>query len=358
MGDVEGPGEATSGDHPGDSGPTDRAGDADGQVGGSGLSSVEVAAVLRRAAELDAAEAAPSQVPELIAPKMVEEAAVEAGLSRTAVQRALAERAVAAPTDLAPAPVARVPATLTVIRTVPGPGKDVSGRFERFLRRQVFVRERIYENGSRWRPRRGVFATLRRWVDPGGKRALRSVRELDLRVADDPTSDSGAVLVRVDADLTRVRRRQGRILAGTATAGVAGAGWLVGMNGPEVLLLAAPASGGLVAAGWYGGRALSRHTLERIDTTIRGVLDRIEHGPKDGRAALRDASRSIRDAAMIEAAERIDGSVDPRPRSARSSGRATRDRKRSTSRGRQRPQADPQADSRPDPNVPDVSSDD
>jgi hypothetical protein len=300
-----------------------------------------VAAVLRRAAELDAVEAAPAHIPELIAPKMVEEAAVEAGLSRTAVQRALAERAVAAPDDLAPVPVARIPASLTIIRTVPGPAKDVSGRFERFLRRQVFVRERIYENGTRWRPRRGLFATLRRWIDPGGKRALRSVRELDLRVADDPTSEHGGVLVRVDADLTRVRHRQGRILVGTATAGVAGAGWLVGMNGPEVLLLAVPASGGLVAAGWYGGRAMSRRTLERIDTTLRGALDRIEHGPRDGRAALRDATRSMRDAAMIEAVEKLDRSGSSKGRSGRSSRRPSGGRNQGASRSRpQQPDSD------------------
>ena len=317
---------------------TEGAHQQEGTVGAKGLTPADVAAVLRRAAELDASDAASRGLPEVVPAAVVEEAGVEAGISRHAVQRALAELAVAPAAGAIEVHASGVPDRIEVLRDVAGPARDVNGRIERYLRRQIFVRQRIYENGSRWAPRKGVFATLRRWIGTRSRHELRPVGAVDVRVADDPSGDDGRVLVRIDADLGLLRRRQvgGAALGTTLVA--AGSGWLVALNGPELLLVVVPLGGGAIAGSIMGARVLARRAVTRIETALHGMIDRIEHGPRDSRAAFKAAVREQRDAALMQAADQM---MRPRRPSKPSGSRSRRD-----------------APNRPDvPDVPDAASD-
>lgn len=275
-----------------------------------GLAPAEVAAVLKRAAEIEKADATPRPLPEVVPASVVEEAGVEAGISRPALQRALAELVVAPAHGAIEVHRTGVPDRIEVLRDVPGPARDVTGRVERYLRRQVFVRQRIYDNGSRWVHKRGPLAALRRLLSTRRRQGLRLVGAVDVRVADDPSSDDKRVMVRIDADLGVLRRRQVARAAVGTTLVAAGSGWLVAMNGPELLLLVAPAGGGLIAGTILGARALARRAVTRVETALQGLVDRIEHGPRDGRAALRSAVRQQKNAAMHQAAEQVRRAVE------------------------------------------------
>jgi len=276
----------------------------EGEGQGRGLTPADVAAVLKRAAELDMADATPRLLPEVVPASVVEDAGVEAGISRSAVQRAIAELVVAPTPGALEIHRAGVPDRIEVLRDVPGPARDVNGRIERYLRRQVFVRQRIYDNGSRWVHKRGPVSTLRRFLSARRRQGLRLVGVVDLRVAADPSND-GRVLVRIDADLGVLRRRQIARAAASTTLVAAGSGWLVAMNGPELLLLVVPAGGGLIAGAILATRSLARKGVTRVETALHGLVDHIEHGPRDARAVLKAAVRDQRDAAMRQAADQV-----------------------------------------------------
>lgn len=250
----------------------ERAREADQQ----GLTHEQVAEVLARAAELDAVSGSSSLLPELVMPSVVEEAAVEAGLSRRAVRQAMAELVAVRPGLPQGSTPEPTDDTLSVVRRVPGDVDDVRAEVERYLRRQVFGQQRIFESGSRWVPRTGVAASIRRTVDPGGHQHLEAVRAVDLQVVPDPAHD-GHVVVRLDLDVTPIRHRRTGVVAGGAATGVAVGGTLVVLNGIEMILLGGPVGVGIAAAGWWGGRHLARRSVLEIDVAVNGFLDRLEH---------------------------------------------------------------------------------
>jgi hypothetical protein len=267
-----------------------------------GLTRDQVAEVLRRAAELDAAEVRHAVLPELVDRSIVEEAAVEAGLSRQAVRQALVESATGAPPALLDRTRGRIRTDqVTVVRTVPGPTAEVRGLVERSLRRQVLVQQRIFDNGSRWTPRRGVIGTMRRNIDPSGKRGLKA-RVVEVRIADDPTRARERTVVRFDLDVRNVRHRETFRAVGGASVGALTAGALVGLNGLEAALFAVPLGGGIAAVGVVGGRLAAQRTMERIDVAVNRLLDRIEHRGQDSRAALR---RGSAERALAQAEARV-----------------------------------------------------
>jgi hypothetical protein len=293
---------------------------SDGSNEERGLTPADVAAVLRRATELDAASELPRAFPEVVPAAVVVEAGVEAGISRQAVQRALAELAVAPLPGSVEVLRPGLPERLEVLRDVAGPARDVNGRIERYLRRQLFVRQRIYDNGSRWAPRRGLFATMRRWIGTRSRHELRPVGAVDVRVADDVSGDDGRVLVRIDVDLGLLRRRQVGAAAMGTTLVAAGSGWLVALNGPELLFVVVPLGGGAIAGSIMGARMLARRAVTRVETALHGLVDRIEHGPRDSRAAFKAAVREQRDAALMQAADQMFRSRRPSTSRARPGG--------------------------------------
>lgn len=241
-----------------------------------GLTHDQVAEVLARAAELDASGPLPSRSAELVAPSVVEEAAVEAGLSRTAVRQALSELVPVRPGLPQERPALPAGNALSAVRRVPGAPDEVRAKVERFLRRQVFSRQRIFDAGSRWVPTRGLVATTRRAVDVGGRLHLDGVRAIDLQVIADPVHEAHTV-VRMDLDLTPIGHRRAGATAGGAASGLAVGGTLVVLNGLEMVLLGVPLGASLAAAGWWGGRVLARRSVTEIDVAINGFLDRLEH---------------------------------------------------------------------------------
>ncbi|MBK5224489.1 MAG: hypothetical protein JJE52_16760 [Acidimicrobiia bacterium] len=271
----------------------------DGDVGSGrperGLTHDQVAEVLRRAAELDGDDEPISRSAELVAPSVVEDAAVEAGLSRTSVRRALQELAISPghPIALSDHATAVEGDRITVVRSVSGSQAEVTERIERYLRRQLFVRERIFDDGSWWCAKKGTDAKVRRDLDLGGKLALRSVGSVEVRVVDDPTGASIDSLVRVDLDISRLRRRRRTAVTRLGTVGAAAAG-VAALLDPVALLFVAPASVGITARGHVrGGRSIQR-SVDRIEVAVHGLLDRIEHDVPDERA-LRGSTGSRTD---------------------------------------------------------------
>jgi hypothetical protein len=71
------------------------------------------------------------------------------------------------------------------------------------------------------------------------------------------------------------------------------------------LLVVVPLGGGAIAGSIMGARMLARRAVTRIDTALHGLVDRIEHGPRDSRAAFKAAVREQRDAALMQAADQM-----------------------------------------------------
>lgn len=260
------------------------------------LTQTELAAVLRRAAELDSESALP--VPsEGLDPLLVEAAAIEAGLSPRSVRQALRE--VMHPAAEVPDPYSGglLPARELVMgREVPGPAEEVEARIGRFLREQVFEQKRIFADGSTWEPQGGWAAHIRRGVDPRGRLILRAVRKVAISVTEiddtdsntggDSDQDEGAlvprVLVRITLDVSAARSAHASWLAGGAVSGAAVVGITGALAGIDPLtLLSFPVAGGLTAGGHFVGRKSAQHVIEQIHTGVAGFLDRLEYPDRD-----------------------------------------------------------------------------
>ena len=252
-----------------------------GDPGTQGLSQAELAAVLRRATELDAQ--GDVELPEArLDPQLVEAAAVEAGLSRAAVRQAMNEVLQGAqPPDVYGDKGILPVSQLALVREVPGGVEEVDARIGRFLRRQLFAEQRIFANGSRWAPRKGWTANIRRGVDPGGRFVLKSVRSVDVTIT---PADDDRVVVRIALDLSQLRTTHRSYLAGGVAGGavlVGGAGATFGID--PVTFVALPVAGGVVVGSHFLGRNTARNEAEGIHTAVAGLLDRLEH-PERGRS--------------------------------------------------------------------------
>ena len=240
--------------------------------------------MLHRAAEMDAAESL-LPTPDELDPEAVEEAAVEAGLSRSAVRRAMKEVLHTEPElpEAVHGGRGLTPRNLSVSRTVPGPVDEVADVLQQFLRRQLFTRQRIFGECTRWAPRRGWAIAIRKSADPSGRFVLKQVRRVDLLVAPGDDHDTDMVFVQLDLDVSAVRSIHSSYLTGGAVSGgviVGAAGIAVGVD--PLMLAAVPAAGGAVAGGHFLGRHAANRELEAIHTEVAGVLDRLEHPDKGG----------------------------------------------------------------------------
>lgn len=238
---------------------------------GRGLTPDEVARVLRRAAELDAAAGHP-EATELVDAALVEEAAAEAGLSREAVRRAIDE--------LALEPGAAHGSVLgnahvVVERRLVGSADEVTAHLHRYLRSQLLQPRRVSPTRSRWVPRQGLGVVVRRATDLGGRLLLEDVGSLDLVVT---PGGGSTVHVRLEADLAGVRRGRNVRLAGGAGAGALSAGTIVLLVGfAPAAVLAVPVGAGLAASGHLAARSYSQYRVGRVHEALAGELDRIEH---------------------------------------------------------------------------------
>jgi hypothetical protein len=242
------------------------------------LTSDEVALVLRRAAEIEAAEDA--SAPALAYdPAAVEEAAREVGLSPTAVRQAVAElRAGVLPAatagELRPRSRGRALASRRVAdqRLVDRPPAVALATVDRFLRTQMFELRRRSGDRSLYRHRADLIAGLRRRLDFAGVIKLEGLTMVDVVV----TPADERTLVRVEAELatSHANAVAGGAAAGTAVTVLTG---LVGAVAGEVgLVIAALPAGALVGAGSMRVAA-ARWQQRRDDVAevVAHLLDRL-----------------------------------------------------------------------------------
>lgn len=243
----------------------------------------EIARVLRRAAELDAATpAAVAGADDGLPVAAVEAAAAEVGLSPAAVRLAVAElRAGALDAD----PVAGTsPGVVVCARVVPGTCAACLDAVGHYLAGQALVRARDRGLEQVWRPREDWMAALQRRFDWAAAIRLRSVEEVVVRAVE----VEGGTLVRV------VARLEGQVAAAPGIAGGVGATVGAGGLGFLGLLLADPALVGAAAgvaaggaaggtAGWRIGRRMRTSERHRVAEALDGALDEMELGRTPGR---------------------------------------------------------------------------
>jgi hypothetical protein len=130
---------------------------------------------------------------------------------------------------------------------------------------------------SRWVPRRGLSATLRRATDLNGRIRLEDVDAVEVVIGAVPGVER-LVQVHLEVDVTGVRRRQVAALAGGAGAGAVGAGTVLLLVGvAPAAVIAIPVGVGLAAGGHLAGRSRYRQRTGRVHDAVAGELDLLEH---------------------------------------------------------------------------------
>ena len=237
------------------------------------LTSDEVALVLRRAAEIEAADERTARG-EGYEPAAVEDAAREVGLSPAAVRQAVAELRVGALPAEVPRGRARTLSSRLVAhqRLVGSAPETVHAAVDRFLRTQMFELRRRAGDRSLYRQRSDLVASLRRGLDFAGAIKLEGLRTIDVVVtpADDRT------LVRVEAELTSSRANAvaGGAAAGTAvtlTTGLAGAL----MAEPGLVIASLPAGAVVGASGIRVAEARWRKRRDDVAEVLASLLDQL-----------------------------------------------------------------------------------
>ncbi|MFP3901264.1 MAG: hypothetical protein ACLFXM_10440 [Acidimicrobiia bacterium] len=237
------------------------------------LTSDEVAAVLRRASEIDAERGRPDEGGRIDA-RAVEEAAGEVGLSPVAVRQAIAELRAGALPEPSAHRGARLAASRVVTeqRLVARPVDEAHATIERFLRTQMLDLRRRSGDRAVYRPRSDLVASLRRGLDFAGTIKLDGIRTVSVVVT---PADDRLTLVRIDAELTSGRAG---IVGGASAAGATvalltgGAGAALGE--PALVAAAVPAGAGVGAGGlWIAGTRWQRRRRDVAD-----VLAHLLHG--------------------------------------------------------------------------------
>jgi hypothetical protein len=236
------------------------------------LTSDQVALVLRRAAELDAASCEPAL--EGYEPATIEEAAREVGLSPGAVRQAVAELRVGALPDEAPGTRRRALTSRMVCeqRLVATRPDAVLTAVDRFMRTQMLELRRRSGDRSLYRLRDDLVASLRRRLDFAGTIRLDGLQTVDVVVT---PADDDRTLVRVEAEL--VSSRANAVAAGAAvgSAVALGTGLLGALLAEPALVIGALPAGTLIGGGSIraaGGRWQKRH--DDVAEVLASLLDR------------------------------------------------------------------------------------
>jgi hypothetical protein len=235
------------------------------------LSPQEAAAVLRRAAELQATELDRSDALDTAA---VVQLGRELGLREDAVRSALREHRPPSPPASARPVLLGLDAEVLVRRRVAAGPEAVQAHVGAYLDRQCMQRQRSRADATRWRPRRGLLADLRRGLDLGKTLELKGVETVEVR-----TAPSGAgTEVEVAGSVSGARSEALGMLVVLPSSVVAGIGVVIGMlTGPEALL-ALPVAGAAGGAGWLGARAVVDSRRRQVAEALEGVLDGLPPG--------------------------------------------------------------------------------
>jgi hypothetical protein len=236
----------------------------------------EVARVLHRASEIDAAAEGPATDDHYDA-EAVEQAAVEVGLSPAAVRQAVAELRVgvlpahvpAGRLDRSRVATSRFVAQQRLVERRP---EAVHAAVDRFLRSQMLELRRRSGDRALYRPRRDLVASLRRGLDFAGAIKLDGIRTVSALA----TPADERTLVRVEAELASSRAK---VVAGSAGTG-AGVALLMGIGGalaaePGLVIAALPAGAAVGAGGLRIAGGRWRQRRDDVDEVLAALLDRL-----------------------------------------------------------------------------------
>lgn len=252
-----------------------------------GITRRELEAVIRRAAELYAADA---DADERISEEELLRIASELGLPTRHVRQALLELP-GAPSR--PSLLDRFygPATVTGARAVPGDADTLFRRLEDYLTTKEYLHPLRWERRRAWyAPADDPISKIARAVSrPGGRYHLARARRATLAV--EPL-ERGTAHVRLDLDLSD--RRKGSVAAGTTAGGLIGALAGAGLAlaaAPAAAELAGPVAGAAAGLFAFGGtlttsltaalamaRTRFRGRLAAARLELDGLLDRLERG--------------------------------------------------------------------------------
>ena len=245
-------------------------------TGPEGITPDVVAAVLRRAAEIEAGRTGESQSLDIGA---VADVGKELGLSPDAVELATQEwrrGELVRVEERASDRRLGVEALVVVERQLTLVPADVRERTEAWLDVQHMERRRHTPASSEWAPRHGPMAALRRVLTPRRGVRLPEVDRVRLIVTPAGASDSR---VRVEAGLGSARKGLlSSLVALPLFLGIGGGIAAVGV-GPAFAEVGAPLAGaGLAVVGYPVARSTMRRRRVQVADAVNGALDDVATG--------------------------------------------------------------------------------
>ncbi len=239
--------------------------------------------VLARAAELGSQSA---DAPDGMSEAQLIEIGKEVGLSPATVQQALAEERTRVVLVEETGMEARVmgPAMVSASRAISHTPDEVLGALEEWMKHDYrMLSKRRFGNRRTWEHRSGVFAELERGLR-GNQAAATLMKATEVAVTVSPIGD-GRTAVRLDADLTQMRRTRKNGAVGMGIAGVVLGAVPVILGtvlAPITMLPLFLAFGttpliGMNIGAWTMAKAHRKHA-ERAQLALEQLLDRLEHG--------------------------------------------------------------------------------
>jgi len=238
--------------------------------------------VLARAAELQGGGTG-SDSSDLISEAQIIEIGKEVGLTPAILNQALAEERtrVHLPEERGFFAQFAGGGFASATRTILGDQRTTLGEIDSWMQRQecLCVQRRFAERIT-WEAQRGVIAAIRRGMNAGGHGYhLMRATQVSATVL---TVDEKRVVVRLDADLTEIRKTRlevGALLGGGGLLGAAGLGFALTVASVPFLLAAMLGAVPLVVGGAAGYYVVGAHRslLASAQLALEQILDRLEH---------------------------------------------------------------------------------
>ena len=238
--------------------------------------------VLARAAELQGGTTG-SDSSDLISEAQILEIGKEVGLTPAIINQALAEERtrVHLPEERGFFAQFAGGGFATATRTLVGTQRATLAEIDGWMQRQecLSVQRRFTERIT-WEPQRGIIAAIRRGVNAGG-RGYHLMRATQVSATVLPV-DERRVVVRLDADLTPLRKTRleiGALLAGGGLLGAAGVGFALTIASVPFVLAAVLGAVPLAVGGAAGYYVVGTHRslLASAQLALEQILDRLEH---------------------------------------------------------------------------------
>jgi hypothetical protein len=238
--------------------------------------------VLARAAELQGG-ATGSDSSDLISEAQILEIGKEVGLAPAIINQALAEERtrVHLPEERGFFSQFAGGGFATATRTLNGTQRAALAEVDGWMQRQecLSVQRRFAERIT-WEPQRGILAAIKRGVNAGG-RGYHLMRATQVSATVLPV-DERRVVVRLDADLTPLRKTRlqiGGLLAGGGLLGAAGLGFALTIASVPFVLAAVLGAVPLAVGGAVGYYVVGTHRslLASAQLALEQILDRLEH---------------------------------------------------------------------------------